>query len=491
MGRRLRRHGRNVGVTDSTIPDRDNRPGGRWSTPGLLDELLRLAACERALAHLIAGWAVKIPELDDELEVVAGLEGALVRAIALRNHALALLERDEAGLTGRTSWIAPLRELDRSPSAVGVVDAVRGDIRGFLLTRYRDLASRLDPLYDARTLVTIRAAIDALTPVSDGSTPVVDEVGPVRADLERAWVDDTAPRVPLDEILWPPLDRVPFPARPAGRPRPVTGRRSHQRTQSRLTDEDISGSLNNNVMAEMSALELLSRCSYEHPDEPWSFHLSLARHVADEERHAAIFRRLLVQRGYDESTLPQHGVNYEYAYEFPECESGGKRELTWRILIMCTVLEALAIDKLPVEIGSRDWLDQIDYARALDYIGTDELFHTENGLRLTRDLCERYGFDSMLERERAHGRFFGEQQRVRLAYLAADAERAAQEIAQGQLPDPDLMPFRSHTEVELRRRSGFTDEECRQVDRWGYNQPLDPDPDPDPDLTRSPADAAG
>jgi uncharacterized ferritin-like protein (DUF455 family) len=470
-------------VTDSTIPDRDNRPGGRWSTPGLLDELLRLATSERALAHLIAGWAVKIPELDDEQEVVTGLEGALVRAVALRNHALALLERDEAGLTARPSWIAPLRELDRSQSAAAVVDAVRGDIRSFLLTRYRDLASRLDPLYDARTLVTVRGAIEALTPAGD------EIAGRVRADLERAWVDDTAPRVPLDDVLWAPVDRVPFPARPAGRRRPPTGRRSHVRIQSRLSDEDISGSLNDNVMAELCALELLSRCSYEHPDEPWSFHLSLARHVADEERHAAIFRRLLARRGYDESTLPQHGVNYEYAYEFPECEVGGKRELTWRILIMCTVLEALAIDKLPVEIGSRDWLDQIDYARALDYIGTDELFHTENGLRLSRDLCRRYEFDSMLERERAHGRFFGRQQEVRLAFLAEDAERAKYEIGLSERPDPDLMPFTSHTEVELRRRAGFTDDECRQVDRWGYNEPLDPGADSDSDSARSAADA--
>ena len=455
-------------MTDTAIPDRDNRPGGRWSTPGLLDELLRLATSERALAHLIAGWAVKIPELDDELGVVATLEGAMARAVALRNHALALLERDEAGLTARPSWIAPLRELDGSSSAGAVVDAVRGDIRGFLHRRYRDLESRLDPLYDARTLVTVRGALDALAPSRDGVA------GPVRAELERAWLDDTAPRVPIDEVLWAPGDRVPFPARPAGRPRPVTGRRSHMRLQSRLSDEDLSGSLNDSVMAELCALELLSRCSYEHPDEPWSFHLSLARHIADEERHAAIFRRLLVRRGYDESTLPQHGVNYEYAYEFPECEVGGKRELTWRILIMCTVLEALAIDKLPVEIGSRDWLDQIDYARALDYIGTDELFHTENGLRLTRDLCQRYGFDSMLERERAHGRFFGRQQEVRLAYLAEDAERAAYEIGLVELPDPDLLPFTSYTEVEMRRRAGFTDEECRQVDRWGYNEPLDP-----------------
>ncbi len=182
-----------------------------------------------------------------------------------------------------------------------------------------------------------------------------------------------------------------------------------------------------------------------------------------------------MQRGYDESRLVQHGANYEWAYEFPECEAGGKRELVWRILIMCTVLEALAIDKLPVEIATRDWLDQPDIAPALDYMATDELFHSENGLRLTRQLGEHYQFDPMLERERVHGRFFGSQRDMRLQYLAEDPDRAAYEIAMGDGPDPDEMSFVSRTEVELRRRAGFTDDECLQVDRWGYNLPLDPD----------------
>jgi hypothetical protein len=456
-------------VNETARPDRADRSGGRWSTPGLLDDVLRLAAVERAVAHLITGWVVKVGDLDEKLALVASLEGHLDRAVAMRNHAVALLERDEAGLTAHRSWVEPLRALDASGDPSAVIAAVGGDIPAFLRDGYARLADGTDPLFDARLLASVRKGL------TDLGEPGRDfETGRLHADLEQAAADAEPLPVHLDELLWAPIDRVPFPARPAGRPRPVAGTRGHFAWHSRRLDTEIAGELNDNVMAELCAMELLSRCSYEHPDEAWAFHLSLSRHVVDEQRHAAMFRRLLVERGVDESTLVQHGANYEWAYEFPECEVGGKRELTWRILIMCTVLEALAIDKLPVEIATRDWLDQPDIARALDYIAADELFHTENGLRLTRQLCERYEFDPILERERVHGRFFGRQRDERLRYLAEDPERAAIEIALSDGPDPDLVPFKARTEVELRRRSGFTDDECLQVDRWGYNEPLDP-----------------
>ena len=174
----------------------------------------------------------------------------------------------------------------------------------------------------------------------------------------------------------------------------------HLRQGSRHDDRNIAGELNENVTAELCAMELLCRCSYEHPDQPWPWHMALARHISDEARDAAIFRRLLAQRGYDEEGLPQHATNYELSYAFPECEPGSKRELLWRLLMLCTVLEGLAIDKIPPEIATLDWLGQHDIARALDYISTDELYHAENGLRLTRQLCEQLHVDPLIERER-------------------------------------------------------------------------------------------
>ena len=452
--------------------DREARPGGRWSTPDLLADVLRLAALERAVAHVIAGWVPKVPDLDDKLGIAAGFENAMVRASALRHQALALLERDETGLTADPVWIEPLRDLDRCGNPAVVVEGVLGDVVWFLLSRYRDLVARLDPLLDTRLVATVCAAIDRLaSDTSPIGTPVRRHAvhGSLAVVLAAAWTADSGTRVPLDDVLCPPTDRVPVPARPAGRERPIAGVRGHFRKGSRLTVEDIAGELNDNVMAELCALELLCRSSHEHPEQPWSLHLAMARHATDEARHAAIFRRLLIANGIDESTLTQHGANYEYSYEFPECEAGSKRELVWRLLILCTVLEALAIDKLPVEIGGRDFVGQTDFARALDYIATDELFHTENGLRLTRRLCDELNLDPILERERVHGRFFGRQRDVRTEYLEADPERAAAEIAILEAPDPDGVPYVSRTEVELRLRASFTIEECKQVERWQYN----------------------
>ena len=344
-----------------------------------------------------------------------------------------------------------------------MVDGLSRSVPTFLLGRYREIAVQIDPLYDARLCVSVRSAIEELARTQQ------PENGSLISWLELAWWDRTGLPVPLDEVLWGPRDRVPMPARPIGRPRPEAGARAHLRSSSRLEADDIAGELNDNVMSELCAMELMCRCSYEHPGMPWAFHVSVARHAADEARHAAIFRRLLEERGFEEATLPQHGANYEYAYQFPECEVGSERELVWRLLVLCTVLEALAIDKLPLEIATRDSLGQTDIARALDYVSTDELFHAENGLRWTRRLCERLHLDPMIERERVHGRFFGRQRDERARYLGADPERARREIEILEGPDPDGMVFESRTERELRKRASFTEAECEQVDRWDYN----------------------
>ena len=450
---------------------RDGRPGGRWSSPHLVDDLLHLAAVERAAAHLVTGWVPKVGELDDKLALAAELEGHLARACTLRHHALALVQRDEVRLTVDPGWIEPLRVLDVRGSSAEVVDAVLGGVRSFLQARYQHLLEHLDLMLDARLRETVATSLAVLeadhSPIGTCRSP--GRSSAMAVELEAGRRGPAGPRAALDELAWAPIDRVPVPARPADRTRPPVGSR-HLRHGSRRDLDHLAGELNDNVMAELSALELLCRCSYEHPDQPWTTHLALARQATDEARHAAIFRRQLEEHGFDESALPQHGANYEYAYEFPECEPGSRRELLWRLLVLCTVLEALAIDKLPPEIGGRDWVDQTDFARALDYIANDELFHTENGLRLTRQLADELGLDPMLERERVHGRFFGRQRDVRLAYLTADPERAAFEIASQEAPDPDGVPYLARTEVELRLRASFTFDECEQVERWGYSR---------------------
>lgn len=455
---------------------RERRAGGRWSTPRLLPDLLRLAAIERAAVYLVAGWVPKVADLDQKIALASGLEEGMLRAGAARRHALALLERDETRLRASPEWVAPLRELDETGDGQAVVRAVQGAVRPFLLDRYRSLAAALDPLLDARTRSTVASAVSALGSAcasigTDASRPPRDRA--MYRALVEAWGAGGAGQVALDDVLWAPRDRVCVPARPAHRPRPVAGSRTHYRKGSRRERDDLAGELNDNVMSELCALELLCRCSYEHPRQPWPRHLAMLRQATDEARHAAIFRRELAREGFSEERLPQHATNYEFAYQFPECRVGSTRELLWRLLVLCTVLEALAIDKLPVEIGRRDWVGQARFARILDYIACDELFHAENGLRLTRQLCEELGLDPLLERERAHGRFFGGQRDIRLKYLAEDPERASREIAILEAEDPDGVPYQARTEVDRRLRASFTLDDCEQVERWGYSQMRD------------------
>lgn len=464
----------------TAYPDPNKRAGGRWSTPDLVDDLLLLAILERAVAHLIAGWVPKVANIDDKLTLAAWLEEAIGRAIALRHHALALLERDVGALNGSRDIVEPLQVLDRSTDPTDVVDGLLGGVRSFQCARYRELYGQLDCLYDARLRQAVGSAIGALAEGRSSASVRIgrsQELTPATAalvaELEGAWSNRRSGRIPVDEALWPPLDRVPRPERPPGRWRPEGGSLANYPVDSRREPHNVARSLNESVTAELCAMELMSRCSYEHPDLPWAFHTGAARHAADEARHAAIFRRVLAERGFMERDMPQHATSYEFGYEFPECAPGSKHELVWRLLLLGTVLEGLAIDKVRHEVAMRDWLGQPDIARAHDYTLADELFHTENALRWTRRLCASYHLDPMVERERVHGRFLARELDVRTRYLGADPERAAREIAMMERPDPDLLPFVSRTEFELRARAGFTSEESDQADRWAYNAPAE------------------
>jgi len=52
-------------------PDRGLRPGGRWSSKGLVEDVLLLATLERATAHVAAGWVPKVPGISEKLALAA------------------------------------------------------------------------------------------------------------------------------------------------------------------------------------------------------------------------------------------------------------------------------------------------------------------------------------------------------------------------------------------------------------------------------------
>ena len=95
------------------------RRGAFWSPTQAAASLVRLAYLERALAHILAGWAVKMPAFEAKLAFGLHMHRAMERA------------------TLPDGWRSLLSHLDRAPTPARLVAAV-----------YRWLAPRLSELYE-------------------------------------------------------------------------------------------------------------------------------------------------------------------------------------------------------------------------------------------------------------------------------------------------------------------------------------------------------
>jgi len=441
------------------------RPGGRWSYPALTDDLTRLVFLERATAHVLAGWIVKVPDLDAKLVMGQHLDNGMDRATQLRHVLLTRHDREASGIVVPRSWVELMKGIDRSASASDLLAAIYLRVKPLVLDHYRRLLGQADPLFDARLVRLVRGWLPELEAELDRLATNVggEDVG---GGLDRAAGEDV---VTLDAAMWPPLDRVPHAIRPDGVRRPETGALRELPVGSLLDATNVAMFVHDSVNSEFTALELMSRNSYEHPDLPWAFHASMARHAGDEARHALILERFLAERGVAYGDYQVHSNVYDQLYQFGPCECGGMRELVWRLLMLSTCLEGLAIDDFAFEARRRDHLGQHDLARVFDYILADEVFHAENGLRWSRELCAAHRMDPVLERELAHGHYWGTLVRQRETYVEANPERADGEIARlRSAPAPEAVPVERGIDVARRRIAGYDDEEIEQVVRWGY-----------------------
>ncbi len=430
-----------------------------------------LASVERLVAHAAAGTIARLAPLAGKLWLADVAADAMVAAVALRDHARAMAHRDPAAVRVSARWVTALSGLDDPEAPDALVPALAA-LAPEVVDRYREVLDRADPLYDARLRPALEDGIRRWEQIA-GSAPAVGGAAPgpaveaLSAAMAAAW-HDPSPMVPIEAAVWPPADRVLVPARTPGAVTLEPGAPLELYGSSRADPDNVRHALHESVIGETCALELMARSTYEHPDLAWEFHVAAARHGADEARHARIFLRLLEDRGGQLGDGPMHTTLYSAVYTFPPCEPGSKQELAWRLLVLCTCLEGLAIDQFAHEERLWSHLDQPDLAQAVSCVLADELFHAESGLRWTERICAEHQMAASLERELAHAWFGEGQRRARDAYVAADAERAAREQALLDQPD-DEVPFHSRVETELRRRAGFSDDLLDQVRRWGYH----------------------
>jgi hypothetical protein len=275
-----------------------------------MDNLLRCVYFERATAHVLLGALARIPSLDAKLALGRHQHRAMLRA--------SRLERELAGidLAVPRAWRDFIAEADAAaPRAL--VRCLCIDVASDLLRTYRfarsELAGPLAEIVDAairdilRELRSVRRLL-GVSPADPRRTPAGGEI-------------DAARSIPRDWWLGKPRDRVPRPVRPA-KLRPAT-----------LPVRGGSVPLHEHVDAEIATMELIARCSYEHPEMPEAFHRDVSRQVAQHSRQAAALAVAAARLGTPLGTWEASTDVYDLHYEYALCQPGSQRELLWRLLV--------------------------------------------------------------------------------------------------------------------------------------------------------------
>jgi uncharacterized ferritin-like protein (DUF455 family) len=372
-----------------------------------------------------------------------------------------------------------MQALDAAPNESALRAAFEGFLRPRLLALYRALARRCDALLNEGALLCCRSAtleLRAFGPLTK-SPKAASEDHWVQS-LETLWQERAAGE-PLEpeRALWPPRDRVRFPARSAELPFDTPGALRTIPIDTNRSPRAIAIGLHRNLDGEYTTMETVVRNSYEHPDMPWSFHLDALRHGADEARHAVMVDRLMGEYGVRYGDFPVNTIGYESIYEFQEVEAGSRQELLWRLLLRQTYQEGMALDSLAFEIRKRQYLDQQHHADVFEFLLADEVFHAESGLRWSTWLLGGDREAVGAERERAVMAWGNELDRRRLAFVQEYPERAFEELVQLKKAERHHdLPFTLTLNVPARVEAGFSEQDLDQVMRWGFVAPAPSEP---------------
>jgi uncharacterized ferritin-like protein (DUF455 family) len=452
-----------------------------WSPAEAANSIARLAFLERALAHILAGWAVKMPAFEAKLVFAAQMHRAMERATQWRSRIHGLCHAVAAEPRIPRGWQAALKQIDASPDPVAVVAGVHGVLYPRLIAMCQAHARKTVADGDGASLELVASFVPALRAERRAGLSLLSwsQRAKVRTSRRRfgdLWTArENGEPLPLEQLLWEPLDRVPAAIRPEGSRFSPTGSLGLLPADPLHAPGDVAILLHKELDEEFTTLELVARNSYEHPSMPWSFHRDMARQASDEARHARMIGRLLQARGIRHGQFNISTASYDGLYAFVPCEPGSRKELLWRMLIRQTFMEGLAIDHLASDIERRKLVGQGDIALVFEYILRDEVFHAQSGLRWSRELV---GPGQLVEaRREAFDYFTARAEAARERFVMENLDAAMHEMAAIEAVKAVRGAKRRKTSLNRvgRDQAGYSEDDLRQVVAWGFASAGPPD----------------
>lgn len=357
-----------------------------WSSQGVatgIAQLTGLFALQRELLRSSAAWLAGVPYWDAKQQLARHiLEDAMAaEAVLQRLHELKASGAEHQTVPG---VVAFGDDLANAPHGDAWLRAHYRVVKPWLIAELNAFLRRSDPVMDAPT----HDVITRVLRVWQVQVSWFAEFTPAYSIWEYADDDTASWESQIKAVVAAAgLDATEFQARTTRSPGDLGGPEFQGIAQVR---RDVTFRLANetgypreganfaqkrflvfyNHTQEMQFAESLGAILHETVEMPWAFHLDLARHLADEVRHAGMGEARLRQLGVSLTEIPMQTQHYEFRANMSAME---------RFCLMTLVMEATAFERKRAHVQLFEAEGDEVSALYESYDIRDEMMHTHLG----------------------------------------------------------------------------------------------------------------
>jgi hypothetical protein len=348
--------------------------------PASLAQLTALFALQRELMRVSAAWLPGVPYWDAKQAIAR-------HVLNDAHHAEALLKRlhelKAAGAEHQQQGgiVALVGNLASAAHGDEWLRGLYGVVKPWLIRCLEGYLQASDPVMDEPTHAILQRSIAELKAQVAWFHNYRPGFSAFETADSKSWLDYVQARLAGLELSAGLVPRMEVPPLPPGH-HPFTGIAAVRRDQTMRVQEKSGFPREGTTFAEkrflifynhtqeMQFAESLCAIIYETAEMPWAFHYDLARHMADEVRHATMGQTRLQQLGVALTEVPMQTQHYEFRSHLDPLE---------RFCLMTLVMEATAFERKRANVELFE--ANADRISALyeSYDIKDEMLHTNLG----------------------------------------------------------------------------------------------------------------
>jgi hypothetical protein len=351
-----------------------------WNSQAIADGTAQLTvffALQRQLVRVSAAWLAGVPYWDAKQAIAHHLleDAESTEQLLKRLHELKVSSAEHRQIESLENFVL---DLAAAPDGDAWLRTLYQHIKPWLCQQLDGYLQRADAVMDEPSRVVLTRTIDKLRQQSAWFTAYRPRYSTWETPDSRGWCDRVAARLAAvrgdDGTLR--FTGKAIAAAPFGGIAQVRRDRTF-RVQNKTTFPREGSTYAEkrflvfyNHSQEMQFAESLAAILFETAEMPWAFHFDLARHLADEVRHATMGETRLAQLGVALTEVPMLTQHYEFRSNLDPLE---------RFCLMTLVMEATAFERKRGHVELFEAHGDRVSALYESYDIKDEMLHTNLG----------------------------------------------------------------------------------------------------------------